>query len=51
MNIRLTEAEALEVRLTILEAADKAKEKGWQFKAQQLYELYMKMAKQGNKRK
>ena len=51
MNIRLTEAEALEVRLTIIEAADKAKEKGWQFKAQQLYELYMKMAKQGNKRK
>ena len=51
MTIRLTEEEALEVRLTIIDAADAAKKKGWQFKAQKLYDLYMKIAKQGNKRK
>ena len=51
MTIRLTEEEAQKIRLLVLDAADAAAAVGAETKGRSLYELYIKIAEQGNKRK
>ena len=51
MTIRLTEEEAQKIRLLVLDAADAATAAGAEAKGRNLYELYIKIAEQGNKRK
>lgn len=51
MRLTVTEEEAQKIRLLVLDAADAATAAGNETKGRSLYELYMKIAKQGNKRK
>ena len=51
MTIRLTEEEAQKIRLLVLDAAEAATAAGAETKGRSLYELYIKIAEQGNKRK
>lgn len=51
MRLTVTEEEAQKIRLLVLDAADAATAAGNETKGRSLYELYIKIANQGNKRK
>ena len=51
MRLTVTEEEAQKIRLLVLDAADAATAARNETKGRSLYELYVKIAEQGNKRK
>ena len=51
MRLTVTKEEAQKIRLLVLDAADAATAAGNEPKGRSLYELYVKIAEQGNKRK